>query len=269
MNVRATAGEAGLLYSDRSVIRPWMQRVRCKRLAQTLMMGPRRFESDACAGAPSDLTPEARTLAALESQKPQAQTALRGDVAQRLARSTPRAERSVEVLQIRGVDRIGADVFRRRRLIGDAQRDQIATAAQAPVVCREQLFDESRLAQKGAKLARSLLELDADDLGRQSQVVRAAIVRGKMGRHALAQVDALADVQRRRIESIEAVDARRVRDRVQRVRGKVRRKAWRSQNPGYRPVDLVGGVIPIQSLYQLPEDARVPSARWRSRDGNR
>ena len=58
--------------------------------------------------------------------------------------------------------------------------------------------------------------------------------------YAFAQIDALADVERHRIEPVEAIDARRLRDRVQRVCGKVRRKARRPKNPGDRGVDFVG-----------------------------
>ena len=70
-------------------------------------------------------------------------------------------------------------------------------------------LDEHRLAQERAELARGLLELDAANLLRQPQVGLAAPVAAEVRGDALAQIDALADVDRQRVLAEEAIDARR------------------------------------------------------------
>ena len=91
-------------------------------------------------------------------------------------------------------------------------------AAQRVVVRRQHRLDERRLAQQRADLARRLLEFDAPDLGREAKVGRRAIVGRKMRADALAQIRALADVERQRVEAVEEIDARRLGQRVERIR---------------------------------------------------
>ena len=56
--------------------------------------------------------------------------------------------------------------------------------------------------------------VEAPDLGRQAHVVGGAVVAGEMRAHAVAQVHALADVERQVVHAVEAVDARALGQRL-------------------------------------------------------
>ena len=149
---------------DRSVVRPLAQRVRRECRQQSLVMACGRLGADAGAGALPDLAREARTLAALEAQKAPAKAAVRGNVAQRLTRGAARAERTVKI-----VHSADGSIDSARTYSGAdgsaATRSAIRSVRRRkpPVVGGEQLLDELRLAQQGAKLAGGFLDFDAND----------------------------------------------------------------------------------------------------------
>src|SRR4051794_27822026 len=78
-----------------------------------------------------------------------------------------------------------------------------------------------------------------------------------MRRDAFAQVDALPDVERQRVQAVEAVDARAFGDVLERVGRELRRQARRLENARNRGIDLVGGTRAIKHLHELPQEACV------------
>ena len=104
------------------------------------------------------------------------------------------------------------------------------------------------------ELARGLLDLDANKLRGEAQVVGAAVVRRKVRGDAFAEIDALADIEWHRVEPVESIDARRFRYRLQRPGGKLRRQARRPQNSADHGIDFVLGPITIERLHERPQN---------------
>ncbi len=74
---------------------------------------------------------------------------------------------------------------------------------------------------------------------------------------ALAEVDTLPDVERQRVQAVEAVHARGFRNRIESVRRELRRKARRLERAANRGFDVVERPVAIDRLHERPQDARV------------
>ena len=74
---------------------------------------------------------------------------------------------------------------------------------------------------------------------------------------ALAQVATLADVERQRVQSVEQIDAGRLRQRIERVGGELRRQARGFEHALCGLGDRVGREIAVERLHERPQDARV------------
>src|SRR5205814_10067146 len=79
----------------------------------------------------------------------------------------------------------------------------------------------------------------------------------KMCGDALAQIDALADVQRQRIQAVEAIYARCFGNMQKRVRRQLRWQAGCLEHACDRSVDFFRRLVAIQRLDELPEDAGI------------
>ncbi len=84
---------------------------------------------------------------------------------------------------------------------------------------------------------------------------------------ALAQVAALADVERQRIEAVEEVDAGRLGQRVDRVGRELRRQARRPQHAPRGLLDRLGRKVAVERLHERPEHARVAERAMAPVDG--
>ena len=133
---------------------------------------------------------------------------------------------------------------------------RVELAAQAMVVQRQQFLHEARLAQQRAQLARGLLHLDAADLARDAKVVRREIVAGEVRADALAQVDALADVDRQVVHAVEAIHAGAFGQSLQRLGRQLRRKARDLEQALHRLLDFLA--------LRARDRASARSARWRA-----
>ncbi len=151
----------------------------------------------------------------------------------------------------------GGEHLGRLREVWEAHEARVRLAAQAIVVQRQELLHEPRLAQQRAQLARRLVHLDAPDLAREPDVVRAAVVAGEVRADAVAQVHALADVDRQLVHAVEAVDAGPFGQSLERVGSELRRKARRLEEPAHRGRDLLDVALAVDRLHEAPDRARV------------
>ena len=156
---------------------------------------------------------------------------------------------------------------RRPRLVRQFENPRFGLAPQRVVVGGQHRLHQRRLAQQRADLAGRFLEFDPPDFGRQPQIGRRTVIGRKMRADALAQILALADVERQRIEPVEQVDARRFRHRVQRVGRQLRRQAGRSQHAPGGGLDRLRRQIAIERLHERPQHARVAQRAVASVDG--
>ena len=83
---------------------------------------------------------------------------------------------------------------------------------------------------------------------RQPKVGLAAPIAAEVRGYALAEIDALADVDGQRIVAEEAIYARRFGNRVEAIGWKLRRQARNSQNAPDGILDRVGRNLAIQRL---------------------
>ena len=125
------------------------------------------------------------------------------------------------------------------------------------VVQRQELLHQARFLQQGAQLARGLVDLDPLDLARDAHVVRRAVVAGEMGTDAIAQVDALADVDRKVVHAVETIDAGAFGQSLERVGCELRRQARDLEEPLHRGLDLVGFALAVEHLDEAPHRARI------------
>ncbi len=142
------------------------------------------------------------------------------------------------------------------------------------VAKRQELLHQTRLEQQRAQLARGLVDFDALDLARQARVVGRAVVAREVRADAVAQVDALADVDRQVVHAVEAVHARAFRKPFEGIRRQLWRQAGDLEQALRRRGNLVDVTLAIEHLHEAPDRARVaqrrvtPRARGRFR-GNR
>src|SRR5258708_36875873 len=78
-----------------------------------------------------------------------------------------------------------------------------------------------------------------------------------MRRDTPAQIDALADVQRQRVQAIEPIDPRCFGNGVQRIRGKLRWQAGDLEDASDGGLDLGCRFVAIERLHESPEDAGI------------
>ena len=90
----------------------------------------------------------------------------------------------------------------------------------------------------------------------------------KVRADALAQVDALADVERQRVVAVEEIDAGRFGQRVERVRRELRRQARDAQDALDGAIDVArAATFAIEHLHERPERARVAERAMPIGDG--
>src|SRR6476660_6390544 len=85
---------------------------------------------------------------------------------------------------------------------------------------------------------------------------------------ALAQVRALADVERQCIEPVEKINAGRFRQRVDRIGGELGRQTRRPEDTPGSLLDRVGGEIAVERAYERPEhpgiaERAMPPVEWK------
>jgi hypothetical protein len=141
---------------------------------------------------------------------------------------------------------------------------RVLLAPQRAVVRRQHRLDELGLAQQRAELAGGRLDLDAPDLGGQPRVALLLPVGAEVRGDALAQVHALADVERQRVVAVEQVDAGRLGDASSASGGSCGgRLGMRNSRLTAASMSAAGRVA--YSCCTNSHSARAsPSARWRS-----
>ncbi len=137
------------------------------------------------------------------------------------------------------------------------------------VVSRQKRLDELRFAQQRADFPGGFLEFDAPDFLREPQVRLALPVAAEMRCHPVAQIDALADIQRHRVFAVEQVHTGRLGQRVQNVGRQLRRQARDPEDALDDGCDDLGGHFAIQRLDEGPDGAGISECAMPVRDGER
>src|SRR6516225_5315518 len=75
--------------------------------------------------------------------------------------------------------------------------------------------------------------------------------------YAFAEIRALPDVERQRVEPVEEIDAGRLREDVDRVRSELRRQARRAQHAAGGLLDRLRGEIAVQRANERPQHASI------------
>jgi hypothetical protein len=133
----------------------------------------------------------------------------------------------------------------------------LRTPPQRDVVRWKQRLDEFRFAQQRADRTGRFLPLDAPHLLRKARVGAVGMVGVEVSGYARPQVDALADVDRVRVQAIEHVDTGHGWHFVERLGRKERRRCRPCQQAFDRVFDLVASVPVDQALQEAPQHACI------------